>query len=43
MAPNALVFSESLGNLRDKVNFMLFWEKSYSLGDAVMFSSMLHS
>lgn len=26
MATNALVFSENLGNLRDKVNFVLFKE-----------------
>lgn len=34
MATNALVFTEKLRNLRDKVNFMLFFRKSNSLGDA---------
>ena len=34
MATNALVFRETLRNLRDKVNFMLFFRKPTSLGDA---------
>lgn len=34
MATNALVLTEKLRNLRDKVNFMLFFRKSSSLGDA---------
>ena len=34
MATNAFVLMEKLRNLRDKVNFMLFFRKSNSLGDA---------